>query len=306
VSFGQRGGGPEEFGGPPWIELISPDTLLVWDPGHHRLSRYSLSGDLLDQTTLREAVFGLGITPFPNGLVWATSPEGSVLWKGPYRVRQGEGLNTQQRSLIRVDPGGGHVDLGRRISGQVYWLSSPEGGFRGIPNSFGPATYAELGRGEDIWVSDPEQHEVRTYAADGNLSRVLRGGVPRAVVTDALVDSARAQLPRMSTGLRVPLRRLEQAFDEIPVPDSVPAVGALKRGADGRMWVGRRRGISWTRKPVDQFDVFGSDGRWLGTVRLPDDATELLYAGEDHVVVTAMDELEVQYVRVYAITEGDP
>jgi hypothetical protein len=84
VSFGQRGGGPEEFGGPPWIELISPDTLLVWDPGHHRLSRYSLSGDLLDQTTLRETVFGLGITPFPNGLVWATSPEGSVLWKGPY------------------------------------------------------------------------------------------------------------------------------------------------------------------------------------------------------------------------------
>jgi len=57
---------------------------------------------------------------------------------------------------------------------------------------------------------------------------------------------------------------------------------------------------------VDQFDVFGSDGRWLGTVRLPDDATELLYAGENHVMVTAMDELEVQYVRVHAISEGDP
>jgi hypothetical protein len=57
---------------------------------------------------------------------------------------------------------------------------------------------------------------------------------------------------------------------------------------------------------VDQFDVFGSDGRWLGTLRLPDDATDLLYAGENHVVVTAMDELEVQCVRVYAISEGNP
>lgn len=305
VSFGGRGGGPEEFGGPPWIELIAADTLLVWDPGHHRISRYSLSGDLLEQTTIRERVFGLGIMPFPNGLVWATSPEGRVLWKGPYQVRQGEGLNDRHRSLIRVDPGGGHVDLGRRISGQVYWLSSPEGGFRGIPNSFGPATFAELGRGGDVWVSDAREYVVHTYSADGSLSRVLRGLIPRAVVTDALVDSARAQLPEMSTGLRVPLRRLERAFDEIPIPDSVPAIGAVKSGADGRMWVGRRRGLSWTRRPVDQYDVFGSDGHWLGTARLPDDATELLHAGEDHVTVTAMDELGVQYVRVYAIVERE-
>jgi hypothetical protein len=303
VSFGGRGGGPEEFGGPPWIELIAPDTLLVWDPGHHRISRYSIFGELLEQTTIRERVFELGMTPFPNGLVWATSPEGSLLWKGPYRGRRGEGLNTQYRNLIRVDADGA-VDLGRRISGQIYWLGSPDDGFRGFPNSFGPSTFAELGRSGAVWVSDPQEYVVRTYSAGGSLSRVLRGVVPRAVVTDALVDSARAQLSEMSPGLGVPLRRMERAFDEIPVPDSIPAIGALKRGADGRMWVGRRRGLTWTRKPVERYDVFEVDGRWLGAIRLPDDVFKLLHAGEDHVIVAAMDDLGVQDVRVYSIVEG--
>ena len=36
----------------------------------------SLSGALLEQTTIRDQVIEQGITPFPNGWVWATSRSG--------------------------------------------------------------------------------------------------------------------------------------------------------------------------------------------------------------------------------------
>jgi hypothetical protein len=303
VTFGRRGGGPEEFGGPPWIELVRPDTLLVWDPGHYRLSRYSLTGDLLDQVTIRDQVVEYGITPFPNGRVWATSPVGRLLWMGPARVRPQEGLNDQYRSLIRIALDSPAVDLGRRISGQAYWLESPDGGFRGLPNSFGPATFAELGLAGEIWISDPQRYEILAYTAGGRLSRVLRGLIPRLPVGDDLVETARGQLPEMAIGLGIPLRRLERAFDEIPVPDSLPAIGALKRGGDGRLWVGRRMGVVWTRKPVGVFDVFAPTGEWQGSVHLPPDVFQLLYADESHVIVAAMDEFDVQYVGVYEIVE---
>ena len=301
-SFGRRGGGPEEFGGPPWVELSSADTLLVWDPGHHRFSTYDLHGNLLGQETIRERVLDLGIMLFPNGRVWATGPSSSVLWTGPETWGREEGLNTQYRRLIRIDQDGSHVDLGRRVAGQVYLLSVSQGGFRGIPNSFSGAAVAELGPANETWVSDAERYEIRTYGADGSLTRILRVDIPRLPVTRDYVAQARGQLPEMAHGLGVPLRRLEAAFDDIPTPDSVPAIASLHRGAGGEMWVGRRRGPGhWTRRPVAEYDVFAPDGQWLATVSMPDDVTQLLSADRDYIVVTAMDDLEVQYVRTYKL-----
>jgi hypothetical protein len=108
----------------------------------------------------------------------------------------------------------------------------------------------------------------------------------------------------MSEGLGVSLRTVEAAFREIPVPDSVPAIGALLHGAADRLWVGRRHGQSWTARPVSDYDVFAPDGRWLSSVRLPDDARRLLEAGEDYVLVSAQDEFDVQYVRLYQVVRG--
>lgn len=307
VSFGGRGGGPREFGGPPWIELSGPDTLVVWDPGHYRLSRYSLTGELLDEITIRTTVMDLGIIPFPNGLVWATSSGGTLLWTGPDHTgrRMEEGLGDLWRRLIRIAPGSGsHTDFGRHPSGQIYSVRGPAGGFRGIPNVFGPTTFGTFGAGDRVWISDPARYEVRLYEADGGLARILRGQRTRMPVRGEMVAAARDELPRMSEGLGISLRTVEAAFREIPVPDSVPAIGALLHGAADRLWVGRRHGQSWTARPVSDYDVFAPDGRWLSSVRLPDDARRLLEAGEDYVLVSAQDEFDVQYVRLYQVVRG--
>lgn len=303
ASFGGRGGGPREFGGPPWIELAPPDTLVVWDPGHHRLSRYSLRGELLDQVTIRDAVLDLGVIPFPNGLVWATSPRGTLLWTGPDTGRRmGEGLSEMWRRLIRIEPGSGaHTDLGRYPAGQVYSIRAPTGGLRGVPNAFGPAAFGSLGPGDGVWISHPTRYEVRRYEADGSLARILRARIPRMPVGEEMVDAMRERLPGMSEDLGVSLRVVESAFSEIPVPDSVPAIGGLLRGAGDRLWVGRRLGTDWMARPVNRYDVFAADGRWLASLRLPDGVRRLLEAGEDYVLVAAQDDLDVQYVHLYPI-----
>ena len=70
LTFGGEGDGPEEFGGPPFVKAVGNDTIVTWDGGHARLSRFSSDGRLLDQVPMREALGSLGVLPFRNGLVW--------------------------------------------------------------------------------------------------------------------------------------------------------------------------------------------------------------------------------------------
>lgn len=305
VTFGGQGGGPEEFGGPPWLEVLAGDTLLVWDPGHYRVSRYSLDGELLEQETIRERIGELDIMPFPNGLVWATSPTGVLLWTGPIPPGRALGLGETLSATIRIAADLSATDLGPRLTGQTYVFEHESGGYRAMANLLGPMERAQLGLEGEVWISDPRRFAIRQYDEEGRLSRIVQPRVPRVPVTPEMVKEVHDELPGLSEGLGVPLRQLENAVDAMPVPDSVPAVGALVSGADGRMWIGRRRGHSWQRKQVDTLHAFERSGAWAGSIDMPPDAFRLLYADDTHVIVAAMDDFDVQYVRVYALAGGE-
>ncbi len=302
ATFGGRGGGPEEFGGPPWLELLEDGTLLVWDPGHYRISRYTVEGELLEQETIRERVLELGITPFPNGIVWATSPSGVLLWKGPIPPRRAVGLQESYSATIRIAEDGSSTDLGSRLSGRTFVIEHEGGGYRGMGDLLGPMEQAALGAEGDVWISDARRFVLRQYDEDGRLHRLVQPRVARLPVTPELERGIREELPRLSEGLGVSLRSLETAIDAMPPPDSIPAVGALVRDTRGRMWVGMRSGHSWQRRTMDTYHLLDPSGVWLGSIEMPPGVHKLLFADDTHLVVAAMDDFDVQYVRVYELS----
>lgn len=298
TTFGGRGGGPEEFGGPPWITLVAPDTLAVWDPGHYRHSRYTLDGQLLEQETIRETVADLGIRPFPNGIVWETAPDGFVLWTGPVPPSRGmDGLTDTWRQLSLLGPESTH-DFGRVPSGQTYRMRLEEGGLRGISNEFAPASMAALGPGGLVAIAHPERFEVDFHAPDGRLTRRLAARIERHEVTPAMVDEVGEGLPELARGLGVPLRRLERARDRIPTPDSVPAIAKMLWDRAGRLWVGQRAGNIWT---ISRYHVFDPDGRWVARVEAADAIGRVFEVGDDYVLATGNDQFSVQYLNMYRL-----
>lgn len=102
------------------------------------------------------------------------------------------------------------------------------------------------------------------------------------------------------------------------IPDRKPFFSDIQTAADGRIWVqvsqpGRL--VTTDSKPTHDggvppverwiepvvYDVFEVDGRYLGSVHLPDE-TELMYMRGDQVWAVQRDENEVPYVVRYRIS----
>lgn len=300
VTFGQRGSGPEEFGGPPWLSLTRGDTLVVWDPGHYRLSQYSLGGQLLEQTTIASWIAELGIRPFPNGLVWQTASNGSLLWTGPARAgRRTEGLADTFSDVVLLDAWSEESHhFGRHLSGQTYWMRDGSG-FRGLGSWSAPSAAVALDAApERVAIGDPELAEVRTYDGSGALMRVLKVQVPRTPITGDMVEARRQELPEIADRLRTSLRSLQRAFDEMPVPDSLPAIARLAWDTSHNLWVGQRHSDRWS---VPEYNVFDSDGHWLASVQIPDGVRRLISAGDDYILAAGIGQYDVQFLQVYRI-----
>jgi hypothetical protein len=110
---------------------------------------------------------------------------------------------------------------------------------------------------------------VETDAAGKTLRQVTRADVPRPIAAAERAESTRA-LARRIDSLQVPLDRVTGASPEVRarrLPPVYPAVIGLAVAADGALWV--RRWSLPTSTNATLFDVFGIDGRYRETVRLP-------------------------------------
>lgn len=98
---------------------------------------------------------------------------------------------------------------------------------------------------------------------------------------------------------------LQQAVQDAPVPGSVAPFGRFFAGGDGRIWVQRERndpaesGSLWGR-PGATYDVFASDGGYLGSVEAPEEA-RLQAASGDTVWALEFGELDQASVVAYEL-----
>ena len=298
-TFGGQGGGPEEFLGPPWVAPLETGELLAWDPGRYLLTRYTLEGELVEQVNRGSDVREAEIRPFPNGLTWQIVSSGDLLWTGP--APSGgivEGINDFSSELKLIGHDGTLIDLGDWPSSQSWtFRHETEGGFRGIANPLAPWTASALSE-EYVAIGDPARWEVKLHDHQGALVHVLRAKLPRVAVDGDVVRRFRPDFERWSEGMRVGRRTLEEGLEELPRPDSVPAIGHLLWNPDGLLWVGRREA---QLRRSHEYHIFGTEGRWHGWVQLPEEIDQVLSVGRDSLLAVIRDEFDVQYVRMYAV-----
>ena len=151
---------------------------------------------------------------------------------------------------------------------------------------------------------------------DATLSMVVERRTPRRARTEADVMFAvrRGLLYR-----REPDRsELNPTTHPGPVVDSLSIAESFFLDEQGSLWVGRRPVGDDEGRPLEipappggepglvvwlpsgLHDVFGPDGVYLGTVKLPHDI-DVMEIGADYVLGVARDELGVEYVQVYGL-----
>ena len=169
----------------------------------------------------------------------------------------------------------------------------------GMSVPFAPRSAVALGLAPYvIAIGSPTAWEVTFHTSDGQLQRIVRASIPRTVVTRAMVEAGLPDLPETARGLGLPVGRVEAMFRQLPIPDSLPAIRDLNWDQNGNLWVGRR---TEEGSVVTMYDVFDQQGLWLSSVRAPAAIDRVHEVGQDYILATWTDDLDVPYVRMYRI-----
>lgn len=299
-TFGGGGDGPEEFAGPPFIEVSGPDELMAWDGGHLRMSRFGTDGVLRDQVNMQPPLGDAGIAAFRNGRVWAIDADGALMTFRPERPSRGDGHRDSFRRITLFRDGGSRMhDFGTFLTGHSFVVRLERMSI-GVGNPWAPHHAAGLLPGPRVAIGDGTGWEVRIFDAEGGLQRIVRAAIPRVAVGDSLLASARERPRQLAETSPLTVAQAEEAFSQLDLPDSVPAIASI-RGSGEELWVGRRTGSWWE---TGDFDVFDADGRWLTTVAMPPELEMVHEIGDDYILAHVTDDLDVAYLRMYRLRRG--
>jgi hypothetical protein len=99
-------------------------------------------------------------------------------------------------------------------------------------------------------------------------------------------------------------RRVRASWQDRPTPELLPAYGEIYADELGCLWVEEYR--SRASHDPHRFTIFDAEGRLAGSLVVPP-SFEIVEIGEDYLLGTWWDDLDVEYLRVYGLTRpGGP
>lgn len=299
----RRGDGPGEFRRLMRLAKYRGDSILALNTHFGRL-RFSLFGP--DGTFARSWTVAA-----PAGEARVLNPEafaddGYLLTVTSATLRPAA-MPILERELERAywyDPVGTPGPLVSRFPGRLRYRA-PGDRMLMVPFTIG-TLFAAAGR--SFYAADPERFELRRYARDGSLERIIR--IPYTALpvtqrhvhleTERLLEKQRAMFRGAPSGLpflTALVRGQAAALKEVPFPDSFPPYERLWSDPTGHLWVQAYRRIG---EDVSEMIVFDPDGRWLGAVELPADLT-VHEIGRDYLLGVRSDELGVDFVQLHRL-----
>ena len=168
-------------------------------------------------------------------------------------------------------------------------------------------------------ASHTTRYEIRAFRDDGTLARIVRREhVPRATteadreayvegelarIEEALARAASLPGPEgMEIRARMSSLRGEQGrelFESTPLAPHFPAFSTILSDASGNLWV-REYDFPREERPAPLWTVFDPEGRVLGFIETPS-GLRIGQIGEDYILGHYEDQLEVEYVQVWAL-----
>lgn len=285
-TIGRSGRGPGEFNALYTLAWVG-DTLVTFDPNNARIGFLSPTGEWLGSTPYR-ALTG---NPMFVRFYPTTAVEAYVLGVLP----SDRGL---ERVYIRVT-GTGLADtlvpppLPDVGASSVIQCPHPGGGgisFFSTP--FTPGYINEPAPGGVFATAWSADYRVAFVTAAGDTLRVVERDYRPHPVTDEEWEAGTADYRKFRE--EMPGARCEPSGPSRPAVK--PAIRHLFFDAEGRLWV------EWYAAGGFAYDIFGSDGRLIGTVDVPDrDERFPPYARGGRLYQVETDEFDVQYVREYVV-----
>ena len=305
ATFGREGEGPGEFSRAETIAVLPDGRLLVRDPGNMRVQVFDPVSGVTEEwaynsgntyrpgaplyTDLRGQTFLLTSDQDGEDIILVLGPDGKHLDTLP------EPTTDYEPVVVKAETESASVTSAVPFTPRFFWAVHPSGHFlTGLSSDYRVDLARDDGvlRIERAYDPVPVSDGERAYRRESKV-RMIRWSVP------------------------------DWTWDGPAVPDHKPVFNELLTGRDGRIWVrllteGLRvenedhnpdnpfsEPVTW--RESTRFDVFESDGTYLGVVVPPEEfsaSPDPVFEG-DHVWAVARDELGVERVIRYRIEVDD-
>lgn len=304
AAWAGQGEGPGEFTELSGVGRLAGDSLIATDAMQGRVSVFDSDGNHGRTTALEGEpgplmrILATGPVPYvmigvlPNGMLLTRSTDG-------YETR-GFWRWTNAYALVAAD-GSGHISLGEYPGPETYsdsYTNEAERMVYVLPvrHPFGKTTaYAVWG--DLVAFGRNETYEIRAFAADGSLARIVRreyaSGSPTQEQMDEYFRERFADLPDEERA-----SRLEVAA-AVPMVETFPAYSDIRSDALGHLWVAEFR-LPGEDQDFTLWTVFDQQGHALGFAETPPGLV-IQEIGADYILGKRTGDLDVESVEVWEL-----
>ena len=299
-TVGREGEGPGEFRQIVVMQLYEGDSIMAYDGAQRRASLFDAEGNF-DRVVVMNPDAGRMFFMFRA----VRLPDGSFLGEAPTFTLPGEGAaaipERDSVVLIHASAEGSVIDTLGTYPNMKRDIKTRE--FRGrsfpipITQPFTPMTVVAVYH-DKVYVGTSDTYEIKEYALDGTLMRMIRKDHTPVTVTEEMQQSFRERLERNLSGSPQAAPLLE-LYDDITYPETAPAFNQIRVDEVGYLWVqqypeGDDDPLVWS--------VFDPEGALLGTVNMPPRFV-VSQIGSDYVLGMWTDDVDVQYLRMYELNK---
>ena len=297
LQFGGEGDGPGEFRQLAQVWALGADTVLSFD-GSGRLNWFLDTGEMVRDVRLgRPGAAPWGqLARFEDGVFVGTTG-----WSSAQLDPSARGLLRLESPVLLVDPATTSIDTLLTLPGpEVFRVGEARRTIMGAPplgkylilRAFGSQILAGAGDGlsYDLWDRRGTlAQRVRVPAFD------LSGA---AALGDSITKDQLATMSDPQTR-----QRIEEAMRGVPVPAERPGYSNLLVDPDGNVWAAEHRGPIFMYPP-ERWEVFSSEGRWLGSVATPS-RFNVHRIASTWIAGNYLDGLDVHHVRVHRLVKPE-
>jgi hypothetical protein len=304
-TIGTSGGGPGEIGALGGAALIDApaDTLGVVDMRNMRVQHFVESGSPAGNYRI-DMADGIPIK-------WQDSQSGlAVVQVRPMQFTPDQPVADSMDTIVARRTDGTTVDTLMKVpAGKTFSMSggSPEFHF------FSPEPMWALAVGGGVWYGVNNTYEIGLYDDAGTLVRMVKKPFEPMVVAEEdktiMVDMIINAIGQQG---QAPPQMIEQFRSAISFEDMYPAYQQFFGGPAGSLWVqhlqvpselteAERQDFNPMNSPGSRsWDVFDSEGRFLGVIQMPNKFRPLRFT-DDRIYGVWRDELDVQYVMALRV-----